>query len=76
LFAIGGQSIRQLATNDSQAQAFYRFLTNENVAEDDLIGNMTTNCQACVAARPLLCIEDSSEINLIASDSKRMTQWA
>lgn len=64
LFAIGGQSIRQLATNDSQAKAFYRFLANDNVPEQDIIRNMTTNCQACVTDRPLLCIQDSSEINL------------
>jgi hypothetical protein len=64
LFAIGGQSIRQLATNDSQAKAFYRFLANENVSEDDLIRNMAANCQSCVTNRPLLCIQDSSEINL------------
>lgn len=64
LFAIGGQSIRQLATNDSQAKAFYRFLANENVPEEDIICNMTANCQVCVADRPLLCIQDSSEINL------------
>ncbi|GAA4460922.1 IS4-like element ISBthe3 family transposase [Nibrella saemangeumensis] len=64
LFAIGGQSIRQLATSDSQAKAFYRFLANENVTEQDLIRNMAANCQACVADRPLLCIQDSSEINL------------
>lgn len=64
LFAIGGQSIRQLATNDSQAKAFYRFLANENVSEDDLVRNMAANCQACVTDRPLLCIQDSSEINL------------
>ena len=64
LLAIGGQSIRQLATNDSQAKAFYRFLTNKNVSERDIIHSMATNCQACVADRPLLCIQDSSEINL------------
>lgn len=64
LFAIGGQSIRQLATNDAQAKAFYRFLANENVPEEDIIRNMTMNCQACVTQRPLLCIQDSSEINL------------
>lgn len=64
LFAIGGQSIRQLAAHDSQAKAFYRFLANENVSEHELIRNMAANCQACVATRPLLCIQDSREINL------------
>jgi Transposase DNA-binding/Transposase DDE domain len=64
LFAIGGQSIRQLATSDSQVKGFYRFLTNGNVSEQDIIHNMVANCKSCVADRPLLCIQDSSEINL------------
>lgn len=50
--------------NDSQAKAFYQFLANETVSQDDLIHNMAANCQACVADRPLLCSQDSSEINL------------
>ena len=64
LFANSIQSIRQLAANDSEAKAFYRFLDNDKVKEEDLIGNMALNCQSCIEGRPVLCIEDSSEINL------------
>jgi hypothetical protein len=64
LLAIGGQSIRHLAANDSQAKAFYRFLANEKVCERAIVASMAANCQACVADRPLLCIQDSSQINL------------
>lgn len=64
LFANSVHSIRQLATNDAEAKAFYRFLQNDHVSEADLIRNMSFNCQACVTDRPLLCIQDSSEINL------------
>ncbi len=64
LFANSLHSIRQLAANDSEAKAFYRFLENDKVREEDLIRNMAYNCQSGVEDRPVLCIEDSSEINL------------
>lgn len=64
LFANSLHSIRQLAANDSEAKAFYRFLDNDKVGEEDLISNMAYNCQSCVADRAVLCIQDSSEINL------------
>jgi hypothetical protein len=64
LFSNSLHSIRQLAANDSEAKAFYRFLDNDKVGEEDLIRNMAYNCQCCVADRAVLCIQDSSEINL------------
>lgn len=64
LFCNSVHSIRQLASNDSEAKAFYRFLQNDRVSESDIIRNMSLNCQACVVGRPVLCIQDSSEINL------------
>ncbi len=64
LFANSLHSIRQLAANDSQAKAFYRFLDNDKVGEEDIIRNMAYNCQSCVADKVVLCIQDSSEINL------------
>jgi hypothetical protein len=65
LFSNSVYSIRQLANNDSEAKAFYRFLQNDHVSEADIIRNMSLNCQSCVSGRPVLCIQDSSEINLI-----------
>lgn len=64
LFANSLHSIRQLAANDSEAKAFYRFLDNDKVREEDIIRNMAYNCQSCVEDRVVLCIQDSSEINL------------
>ncbi|XZF12688.1 IS4 family transposase [Chitinophagaceae bacterium MMS25-I14] len=64
LFSNSVHSIRQLAANDAEAKAFYRFLQNDHVSEADIIRNMSANCRTCVADRPVLCIEDSSEINL------------
>jgi hypothetical protein len=53
-----------LAHNDSEAKAFYRFFQNDNVSEPDLIRNMSSNCRNCVENKVVLCIQDSSEINL------------
>ena len=42
----------------------YRFLQNDNVSEDDIIKNMSSNCKNCVGTKSVLCIQDTSEINL------------
>ena len=64
LFSNSIHSIRQLAANDSEAKAFYRFLQNDNITEADIIRNMSANCRSGVAHKTVLCIQDSSEINL------------
>lgn len=64
LFANSIYSIRQLAESDSEAKAIYRFLQNDNVSEDTIIKNMSSNCVSCVGGKSVLCIQDTSEINL------------
>ena len=64
LFTNSVHSIRQLAKSDSEAKAMYRFLQNDNVSEDDIIKNMSSNCKNCVGTKSVLCIQDTSEINL------------
>jgi hypothetical protein len=64
LFANSVHSIRRLASNDSEAKAIYRFLQNDHVSEDDIIRNMSSNCVSCVGNRPVLCIQDTSDVNL------------
>ena len=64
LFANSIYSIRQLASSDSEAKAMYRFLQNDNVSEVDIIKNMSSNCVSCVGGKSVLCIQDTSEINL------------
>jgi hypothetical protein len=64
LFAKSIYSIRQLASNDSEAKGIYRFLQNDNVSEDDIIKNMSLNCVNAVGNKSVLCIQDTSEINL------------
>lgn len=64
LFANSVYSIRQLASSDSEAKAMYRFFQNNNVSEADIIRNMSSNCVSCVDNKSVLCIQDTSEINL------------
>lgn len=64
LFANGIYSIRQLASSDSEAKAMYRFFKNNNVSEADIVKNMSSNCVSCVGNKSVLCIQDTSEINL------------
>lgn len=64
LFANSIYSIRQLASSDSEAKAMYRFLQNDNVSETDIVKNMSSNCVNCVGSKSVLCIQDTSEINL------------
>ena len=64
LFSSSVHSIRQLAQSDSEAKGMYRFLQNDNVSEKDIIKNMSLNCVDAVGKRSVLCIQDTSEINL------------
>ena len=64
LFATSIYSVRQLAESDSEAKAIYRFLQNDNVSEKDIIKNMSSNCVNSVGGKSVLCIQDTSEINL------------
>lgn len=64
LFVSSVHSIRQLASNDSEAKAMYRFLRNDNVSEDDIIKNMSSNCISAVGSSSVLCIQDTGEVNL------------
>jgi hypothetical protein len=57
-------SMRQLAGSDSETKAMYRFLQNDNVSEVDIIKNMSSNCVSFVGGKSVLCIQDTSEINL------------
>lgn len=64
LFRRSVHSIRQLTNNDSDAKGFYRFLQNDRVSEKDIIENMSTSCRSSCIGKHVLCIQDTSEINL------------
>lgn len=73
LFNKSVHSIRQITKNESDAKGFYRFLQNERVAEEEIIGNLVTNCRNACRGRFVVCIQDSTEINL-SSHSKRINK--
>jgi hypothetical protein len=64
LFKNSVHSIRQITQSDSEAKAIYRFLQNDNVSEDDIIKNMSSNCISSCTNKVVLCIQDTSEVNL------------
>jgi len=64
LFSNGVHSIRQLASNDSEAKSIYRFLQNDNANESEIIKNMVSNCKRAVGSKSVLCIQDTSSISL------------
>lgn len=64
LFCNSVHSIRQITQNESECKAFYRFLQNNRVSESKLIKNMSSNCIACCVDKTVLCIQDTSEVNL------------
>lgn len=64
LFSKGVQSIRQLCGSSSDAKGFYRFLQNEKTGEQILVSNMAERCAASCKGKTVLCIQDSSEINM------------
>lgn len=64
LFHTGVHSIRQISSDESSAKGHYRFLQNERVSEDDIIRNMSENCRHAARGKYVVCIQDTTEINL------------
>lgn len=64
LFSRSVHSIRQIASDEAAAKGFYRFLQNDRVSEEDIIYNMSVNCRAACRGKYVLCIQDTTEINL------------
>jgi Transposase DDE domain/Transposase DNA-binding len=73
LFSKSVHSIRQLTANESSAKGFYRFLQNDRVSEEDIVNNLSTNCKAACRDKYVVCIQDSTEINL-SSHSNRINK--
>lgn len=71
LFRKSVHSIRQLSEDDSSAKGHYRFLQNDRVSEQDIVSNMVSNCKASCKGRYVICLQDTTEINL-SSHSRRI----
>lgn len=64
LFRSSVQSIRQLSKDESEAKGFYRFLANDRVSEACIIANLSANSKAASYGKYVVCIQDTTEINL------------
>jgi hypothetical protein len=70
LFKKSVSSIRQLTVNDSSAKGFYRFLQNDRVSEEDIVFNLSANCKAACKGKYVVCIQDTTEINLSSHNNR------
>ena len=57
-------SIRRLSSDNAEQRAYYRFLNNANVKEEELIIESTSRMEKMSSDRHLLCIQDTCEVNL------------
>lgn len=57
-------SIRRISSDNAEQKANYRFLNNERVTEQALPAEAARGMQRMCGGRHLLCIQDTSEINL------------
>ena len=57
-------SIRQVSANQAEQKAYYRFLNNERVDEQELINEASSRMGQLAKGRHLLCIQDTCEVNL------------
>jgi hypothetical protein len=64
LFRKSIHSVRQFSSTSSDAKGAYRFLQNENVSEENIVKNLQMNCISGCRGKFVVCIQDTSEINL------------
>src|SRR5882757_3935132 len=64
LFRKSVHSVRAISKDEASAKGFYRFLLNERVTESDIIDNLTLNCKHSCKGKYVICIQDTTEINL------------
>ena len=64
LMVKGTHSIRQLSSSSAQLKGNYRFLENERTTEQAIIKSLSERCGAVVKGKVVLCIQDTSEVNL------------
>ena len=57
-------NISKLSSNRAEQIGYYRLLENEKLTESSLIEELVGRVKSLVAGRDILCIEDSSEINV------------
>lgn len=64
LYSGRSSSIKATTNNEAQQKGAYRFLDNDRVTEERLIGEITKRCGANVTGRHVLCLTDTSSIGM------------
>src|SRR5438046_934737 len=64
LFSSSSRVIQQIAFSRAEQKGFYRFLNNEKVTESALIEELAQRCGKAAAGKVVLCIQDTTEVNL------------
>jgi Transposase DNA-binding/Transposase DDE domain len=64
LFKVPSNSIQSLSLTRADQKGYYRFLNNSKVTEDILSHEMGIRCGKAVKDKVVLCIQDTTEINL------------
>ncbi len=57
-------SIRKLSISPAEQKAFYRFLNNERMNEEELINEASFRMGQLAKGRHLLCVQDTCEVNM------------
>lgn len=65
LYRSSSNSIQSLAETRAEQKGYYRFLNNSKVNEKALSDEMSLRCSYAVKNRIVLCIQDTTEINLV-----------
>jgi hypothetical protein len=65
LFKVPTKSIQSLSVTRAEQKAYYRFLNNMKVDETLLSDELGLRCAKAVKDRVVLCIQDTTEINLV-----------
>lgn len=64
LFQHNDRTILSIAQTRADQRGYYRFLNNERVEEDSISHEMGLRCGCAVAGKTVLCIQDTTEVNL------------
>jgi len=65
-----GSTISRLSSNRAEQVGYYRLLENDKLSEEALIKELTSRVSPLVAGRDVLCVQDTSEINVSGNKNR------
>ena len=63
-------TISKLSSSRAEQIGYYRLLENEKLTEEGLIKELTSRVSCLVAGRDVLCVQDTSEINVSGNKNR------